>query len=208
MPELPDHRYRILHLSDTHVGADGFDEDGVAARAALEGLMADLAHVPDIDLVLVSGDVADDGSEGGCGQVRDVVGRFARERNVPHVYSTGNHDRRPGFTAALGSGHLSPTGSDISTDRITGGECAAVSVLGGLRVVTLDSLVDGETHGVLSTGQLAWLADVLATASDDARSSRSTTRRSTCRAHRCSESCCRTSTRSPTSCAGPTSARC
>ena len=83
---------RILHLSDTHVSAHGPDMDGVDAIASLERLLHDARHVPDVDLVVVSGDIADDGSAAGCEAVRDRVGAFAAARGIPHVYSTGNHD--------------------------------------------------------------------------------------------------------------------
>ena len=80
----PDTRpLRILHLSDTHIGANGFDEDGVDAVAALRCLLDTLAHVPDLDLVLVTGDIADDGSEQGCVLARDAIGRFAADRGIP-----------------------------------------------------------------------------------------------------------------------------
>lgn len=167
MTTLDDRRYRILQLSDTHVGQHGVDEDGVDALGALQGLLVDLAHIPHVDLVLVTGDVADDGSAAGCAMVRDVVGRFARQRGVPHVYTTGNHDRRPGFIAALGSGHLSAVGDDGAERALGGEERAAVSTVGGLRIVTLDSLVPGQTHGVVSERQLMWLGEVLRTPAAD-----------------------------------------
>jgi len=146
-------QYRILHLSDTHVGTDGVDEDGVDAVAALRGLLASVAHVPGIDLIVVTGDIADDGSEQGCVIVRDAVGQFARDRGVPHVYTTGNHDWRPGFSAALGSGHLTAEGGNAALRAFDGEERAALSMVGGLRVVTLDSLVPGQAHGVVSARQ-------------------------------------------------------
>ncbi len=72
---------RILHLSDTHVPRGlGPDEDGVDARVALAQLLQDLRHLSGIDLVVVSGDVADDGSPEGYDAVRALVGGFARER--------------------------------------------------------------------------------------------------------------------------------
>jgi 3',5'-cyclic-AMP phosphodiesterase len=152
--------HRVLHLSDTHVGAAGPDEDGVDAVGALTGLLRDLRDVAGIDLVLVTGDIADDGSVEGCTTVRDLVGAFAAERGVPHVYATGNHDDRTAFRTALGSGHLDPDGADRGAP---GPGCAAVSEVDGLRVVTLDSLVPGSVHGELGDDQLAWLVDVLAT---------------------------------------------
>ena len=154
--------HRILHLSDTHVSRTGPDEDGVDGLAALRRLLHDVRRVPELDLVVVSGDVADDGSEEGCRAVRSVVGEFAAERSIPHVYCTGNHDRRDGFAAALGSGHLAPDGSPLGRAADVDGVIAAVSDVAGLRVITLDSLVPGETYGVLGQAQLDWLAAELA----------------------------------------------
>lgn len=154
--------YRILHLSDTHVTPSGFDEDGVDALGALDRILRDCRHLPSLDLVVVTGDIADDGSAEGCALVRDRVGRFAADRGISHVYATGNHDRRPGFTAALGTGHFDARGADAG--RLLPGlddERAAVSMVGGLRVVTLDSLVPGHVHGVLSRAQLGALRELL-----------------------------------------------
>ncbi|MCL2583917.1 MAG: metallophosphoesterase [Streptosporangiales bacterium] len=154
--------HRILHLSDTHVTASGFDEDGVDALGSLDRILRDCRHLPDLDLIVVTGDIADDGSAEGCSLVRDRVGRFAADRGIPAIYTTGNHDRRPGFTTALGTGHHNADGSDAG--RLLRGldeERAAVSAVGGLRVVTLDSLVPGSAHGVVSQAQLDALRDVL-----------------------------------------------
>jgi 3',5'-cyclic AMP phosphodiesterase CpdA len=151
---------RLLHLSDTHVSAGGPDEDGVDAVGSLDRILADLRHVEAVDLVLVTGDIADDGSVEGCTTVRDRVGAFATARGVPHVYTTGNHDDRTAFAAVLGSGHLGPGGADLGR---RGPGCAAVSEVDGLRVVTLDSLVPGSVHGLLDDTQLTWLADELGT---------------------------------------------
>ncbi|MFG1813848.1 metallophosphoesterase [Kribbella sp. NPDC049174] len=155
--------HRVLHLSDTHVSRTGPDEDGVDGVAALQQLLYDVRQVPALDLVVVSGDIADDGSKEGCSVVRSAVGSFAAERGIPHFYSTGNHDRREGFEAALGWGHLGPDGAPIGRRAEIDGVIAAVSEVNGLRVITLDSLVPGETHGVLGRDQLDWLAAELAT---------------------------------------------
>jgi 3',5'-cyclic AMP phosphodiesterase CpdA len=155
--------HRVLHLSDTHVSRTGPDEDGVDGVAALHQLLHDLRHVSSLDLVVVSGDIADDGSREGCLTVRSAVGAFAAERGIPHIYCTGNHDRRDGFTAALGWGHLGPDGSPIGRQAELDSVVAGVSEVNGLRVITLDSLVPGETHGLLGRDHLDWLARELAT---------------------------------------------
>jgi 3',5'-cyclic AMP phosphodiesterase CpdA len=155
--------HRVLHLSDTHVSRTGPDEDGVDGLAALKRLLYDVRHVPALDLVVVSGDIADDGSREGCEAVRSEVGSFAAERGIPHIYCTGNHDRHAGFVAALGWGHLGPDGASIGRRADVPDVIAGVSVVNGLRVITLDSLVPGSTDGVLGRGQLDWLTAELAT---------------------------------------------
>ncbi|MGH3248941.1 MAG: metallophosphoesterase family protein [Trebonia sp.] len=154
--------HRVLHLSDTHVTASGLDEDGVDALAALDQVLRDCRHLAGLDLIVVTGDIADDGSAEGCALVAGRVGRLAAERGIPHVYATGNHDRRPGFTAALGTGHLNAQGVDAGLLlHGVGDERAALSVVNGLRVITLDSLVPGSEHGVVSRAQLEALGGIL-----------------------------------------------
>ncbi|THV42469.1 metallophosphoesterase [Glycomyces buryatensis] len=156
---------KLLHLSDTHLAAGGkLHETGVNATETLRGLLSDLEPVRNIDAVLVTGDVADDGSVEAYERARDLIGAFARERGVPTIFSTGNTDDRTGFATVLGSGHLDAEGHDHASASFDspGGERAAVSVLNGLRLITLDTLVPGEPHGHLGAGQLDWLRSVLA----------------------------------------------
>lgn len=155
---------RALHLSDLHIArSPGPDSDGVDARAVLAQLLHDCRRVPDVELVVVSGDVADDGSPEGYVDALALVGEFARARGAAQVWCTGNHDARETFAAVLGSGHLDASGQDVgrlapsATD-----ERAAVSDVAGVRVVTLDSLVPGQVAGHVSPQQLGWLREVLA----------------------------------------------
>lgn len=159
---------RILHLSDTHVTASGIDMDGVDAVAALDGILDGARHVPDLGAVVVSGDIADDGSAAGCAAVLERVGAFAAERGIPHIYSTGNHDARGPFREVLGSGHRDANGGDRGRRLDPESDlCAAVSFLGEVRIITLDSLVPGKTHGFLDEHQLACLTAELATPTRD-----------------------------------------
>lgn len=154
---------RILHLSDVHVGADGRDGFGSPALESLNRLLDAVDEVPDIDLMVVSGDIADDGSREGTSAVRDRIAAFARPRAIAQVYCMGNHDDRDSFGAELGTGHIAADGTQTGERWEGGVEVAAVSVHQGLRVITLDSMVPGLVHGELSDEQTAWLSRVLST---------------------------------------------
>src|SRR5215213_8441392 len=107
---------RILHLSDFHVEqAEGPNADGIDARESLRRMLVDCAHLEGIDLVVVSGDIADDGSAKSYADAAAMVAGFARSRGAPQVYCVGNHDHRPSFAAALGSGHVGAGGGDAGT---------------------------------------------------------------------------------------------
>lgn len=102
---------RILHLSDFHLPRlPGVDADGVDARATLTQMLQDCQHLEDVDLVVVSGDVADDGSQPGYADALALISGLARRHGAAQVYCTGNHDQRDAFAAILGSGHLDQAG--------------------------------------------------------------------------------------------------
>ncbi|MGW1781610.1 metallophosphoesterase family protein [Streptomyces sp. NPDC002143] len=149
---------RIIHLSDTHIGrVDGPDGRRVDATDSLRLILHELRHQRDVDAVVVTGDLADAGAVEEYRTVRELVGGFARALDAPVLYTTGNHDERSAFTKVLGNGH-----ADAVRD-FPGPELAAVSAIGGWRIVTLDSLVPGKVYGRLGAGQLDWLRDVLST---------------------------------------------
>jgi Icc protein len=155
---------RILHLSDTHLDRnDSPNALGVNATRSLRRMLADLKHMRDVDAIVISGDIADDGSLEAYVAASTIVCEFALERDAPVICSTGNHDERSAFTKVLGSGHLDPTGNDRADTVVTSseGERAAVSLVDGYRFVTLDSLVPGKGCGWISRAQLDWLRDVL-----------------------------------------------
>jgi 3',5'-cyclic AMP phosphodiesterase CpdA len=154
---------RILHLSDCHVPRqEGADDQGLDARAILAGMLRDCDRVDGLDLVVVSGDVADDASREGYAAALDLIGGFARSRGIPQAYCTGNHDRREAFGTVLGSGHFDQAGQPAGTLAAgPDGPRAAVSEVAGYRIITLDSLVPGETPGYVSPDQLTWLRDLL-----------------------------------------------
>lgn len=155
--------------------------DTVAAyRCTLESF----ENAGPLDLVVLSGDVSDDGSPASYRILRSLTGDFAARHGAVAVYAMGNHDQRTGFRAVLGSGHPG-TGADSSTaagldvaaglyaangvDAATGLDAAAqtplfgVSEVAGYRIITVDSSVPGRTHGQVDAAQLEWLRAELAT---------------------------------------------
>ncbi|MFD3457401.1 metallophosphoesterase family protein [Streptomyces sp. NPDC058691] len=157
---------RILHLSDIHIGPDDApNARGINARESLARMLTDLEAVPGIGAVVVSGDVADDGSPEAYAAARDMVREFALRKGAPVVFCTGNHDERGAFAKVLGSGHIGIDGGDSAVAVIDSpeGERAAASVVDGHRLVTLDSLVPGKVYGRVGGRQLGWLREVLAT---------------------------------------------
>ncbi|MER7172883.1 metallophosphoesterase [Streptomyces mesophilus] len=150
---------RILHLSDTHLdAAGGPDVDGADGTAALRLLLDELQYLDDLDAVVVTGDVADDGSREAYTRAGELVSAYAGRRRAEVFYTTGNHDDRGAFREVLGSGHRQPE----AVYEGAAGERAAVSTVGGWRLITLDTLVPGKGYGHLDSGQLEWLRERLA----------------------------------------------
>ncbi len=149
---------RILHLSDTHLDRSG-DPDGTDGTAALRRLLAALGHLRALGAVVVTGDIADDGSREAYARARDLLADYAGRRGADVFYTTGNHDDRTAFADVLGTGHVRP-------DAVYEGEAglrAGASTVDGRRLITLDTLVPGKGYGRLDGGQLDWLRELLAT---------------------------------------------
>ncbi|MFE5406305.1 metallophosphoesterase family protein [Streptomyces sp. NPDC056580] len=149
---------RILHLSDTHLDRSGGpDADGADGTAALRCLLAGLGHLRDLDAVVVTGDVADDGSREAYTRAQGLLSRYASQRGADVFYTTGNHDDRTAFADVLGSGHVQPE----AVYEGAAGERAGASTIDGWRLITLDTLVPGKGYGRLDRGQLDWLRELL-----------------------------------------------
>lgn len=148
---------RILHLSDTHAFGDDTRHYGRVDTAAQLARVLDAIDVGErFDLVVVSGDVSEDGTEESYRRIRAAIGAFAAERGARTVFAMGNHDRRDAFRAVLGAGQ------DDAREPHPGGEAdrpvVSVSVVDGLRVVVLDSSIPRAGYGRIERGDLDWLA--------------------------------------------------
>lgn len=152
---------RILHLSDTHFSGDGGRHYGVVDTA--EHLRRALAHVGHLlfDLVVVSGDVSEDGTEESYRSVRQQLEPWAQARGARVIFAMGNHDRRDSFRTVLGGGQ-----PDAGEQELPGVDLdrpvASVVEQDGWRVIVLDSSIPGVGYGDLEAEQKQFLRETLA----------------------------------------------
>lgn len=139
---------RILHLTDTHLYGDGRLHYGIVDNhAGLERVLARAATLRSVDLVVASGDLSDDGSPESYRLLAGLLEPWAEQRGAPVVYAMGNHDGAEGFGEVLG-------------------EPETVTVVGGFRIVTVDTTVEGAGYGRIDDDQLVRLRDILAEPSE------------------------------------------
>ncbi len=145
---------RILHVSDTHLLGNGTRHYGVVdTTAALRAVLARAATVTDVDVVVLSGDLSEDGTPASYRTLLELVEPWAAERGAVVVPAMGNHDLRAGFEEVLG-------------DR------ERTVVVRGFRIVTVDTSVPGAGYGWLDAAQLDRLRAALAGAEDPDREER------------------------------------
>lgn len=92
---------RLLHLSDTHLAAPGSPSEHpqLDPHARLETVLAAVADAGPFDAVVLTGDIADDGSVDGADWVRSLVAPLA-----PVVLAVpGNHDRTSAVAEVFGT---------------------------------------------------------------------------------------------------------
>lgn len=135
----------LAHLSDLHL-------DGSTESVARVGMaVAYLTALPGtVDAVLITGDIADRGTEEEYRQAREVLAPL-HERH-PVLLCPGNHDSRPEFREVLlgGAGGLAPVNEAHD--------------VGDVRIVMCDSSIPGRSEGLLEPETLSWLDDTLADA--------------------------------------------
>jgi 3',5'-cyclic AMP phosphodiesterase CpdA len=129
----------FAHISDLHIDL------GERATSRAERLIATLASMPDLDAVLVTGDIADHGTAAEYVVAGDLLARL----DVPVLVLPGNHDVREQFgPGLLGS---QPSGAEIN-QWVT---------IGGTDFLLCDSVIPGESGGLLSEATLTWMKTAL-----------------------------------------------
>jgi 3',5'-cyclic AMP phosphodiesterase CpdA len=140
----------IAHISDFHVFADAPETSLVRADIvdAARKVVADIAGLkPGIDAVMFTGDLTDGGSADDYALLSDILSPI----KVPVFAVPGNHDKRPGLRAAFGGTLPFGPGPFLNYE----------AEFASLRILTLDTLVDGQVAGALDATQLDWLAERL-----------------------------------------------
>ncbi|MFI8594573.1 phosphodiesterase [Microbacterium sp. NPDC078428] len=141
--------HRLVHLSDTHLRADGdrlygtIDAGDRLARALAQLEASDARP----DALIFTGDLADYGQAAAYDDLRAIVEPVAARLEAPVIWAMGNHDDRATFRARLSDDGAAAT-APVDT----------VHEIDGLRVIVLDTTVPGHHHGELRDEQLEWLA--------------------------------------------------
>lgn len=129
-------RVLLAQLSDLHLCEEW---EGVDPVPRVERAVEAVRALPDpVDAVLVTGDLADDGSERSYRLARELLGRLA----APVHVLPGNHDDRGELRSAF---ELPGSGAEPIDYSVTVGE---------LRVVLFDSIVPGRDPGAYDPERL------------------------------------------------------
>lgn len=142
----------ILQISDTHIVAEGKLVSGrLETTDPLEKLVKRLstyrASIGDIDAVLVSGDISDDGSAESYQRFKWAMSELA----LPTYLIPGNHDaREPMRTAFQADGYFPEQGYLNWSKQIN-----------DVQLIGLDTLIEGQGGGMLAPETLAFLTSSL-----------------------------------------------
>ena len=134
---------RVVQITDTHLNRiEGGTLLGLDTDFSLQQVLQRvLAERDSIDLVLATGDIADNGSEEAYLRARDYFSRLA----APVLWLPGNHDRAEVMAAVLGQR----------------GELQRTAETGHWQVLMLNSQIPGAVGGRLGAGELQTLRSCL-----------------------------------------------
>jgi Icc protein len=134
----------IAHLSDVHI------DDGDRSAERTRRVVRYLAGLRErVDVVLVTGDLADHGAEAEYERVRGLI-----DLPVPVLFCPGNHDAREAFGKVL-------LGEPVGAAPVN-----RAHRIGGVLFAMCDSSIPGRNEGVLTDETLDWLDAELTAAAD------------------------------------------
>ncbi len=138
----------LVQLTDSHLFADADGKLlGMNTHDSLQRVIERvLDEQPQVDLILASGDLSQDGSVASYQRFRQLHEQIP----APARWFAGNHDELPAMQAAC-------AGSDL---------LQPVTDLGNWRIILLDTSIPGAVPGHLSAAQLALLSAALSDAGE------------------------------------------
>ncbi|MDR7331211.1 metallophosphoesterase [Roseateles asaccharophilus] len=154
--------YLLVQLSDPHITHPGRLISGrIDTAAALRHAVDRVLRLqPRPVAVLVSGDLVDAGHPAEYAQLRELLMPLVRD-GLPLALLPGNHDSRRALQETFtGSGGVHCGEPDAAAIQY------ALDLPGPLRLVVLDSLVDGQSAGGLDDAKLAQAHALLAARPD------------------------------------------
>jgi 3',5'-cyclic AMP phosphodiesterase CpdA len=143
---------KIIQITDTHLVPAGIVVNGVDPEKHLRAAVADMLEKhADADLLVITGDLCNDGEPEAYELLRDILAPVPFETRL----LLGNHDRRHAFLAAFPAHPRDENGYV---------QCFIDTAFG--RLLFLDSHEAGVIGGIYDACRLSWLDATLADAGD------------------------------------------
>lgn len=140
---------KIIHITDSHVLADGGRLEGVDTLARLRRAVSHVASVhADADLCVFTGDLVENGLTAEYQAFRDAVTPL----RMPLCLTMGNHDNREAFRTVFPNVQFDDAGFVQHDIVLESGSAALICV---------DTLATGHGHGAMCTNRLNWLGERL-----------------------------------------------
>lgn len=147
---------KILHVSDIHF-CKGYEKSLTGYKSVLYKMQSPLLpldfcldrvmkEVKDLDVLLISGDLSEDGTEDDYRHLHEYLEE--KMGDIPIVVTLGNHDSKRGFR----QGWLGEDGEEPYN---------VVQKIGNITVVGFDNSVQGNPNGEVSEEQMQWLEKTL-----------------------------------------------
>jgi 3',5'-cyclic AMP phosphodiesterase CpdA len=148
---------RILQISDPHMVVPPAKVSGLLDTAALiedaiDRILAEWDMIGPVDAVLATGDISDDGNAASY----DLFRHQMRRLPAPGFVIPGNHDRREAMRSAFADAPYMPTSGKLNW----------VQDIAGLRMIGLDTLIEGSGGGEIDPDTADFLDRALQTAAD------------------------------------------
>lgn len=147
-PEQTGRALRLAQISDTHLGEEPNSELlGMDTDTSLEHVLEMLQQHPEQpDLILVTGDIGDNGTLAAYERFHARMGKLS----MPSLWLVGNHDLASRLRNVVGNG-------PELTRRLQ---------LGGWQILMLETAVPGQVGGALPESEMAFLRHSLTAAPD------------------------------------------